>query len=65
MSSTKVPAPQFGVNDNSARVVIWHVGAGDPVEAGQVLCELETAKATFEVEASKAGLVLPDRKSVV
>ncbi len=59
MSSTMVPAPQFGVNDNSAQVVIWHVGPGDQVEAGQVLCELETAKATFEVEASQTGVVLP------
>lgn len=59
MSSTMVPAPQFGVNDNSAKVVAWHVGPGDEVEPGQVLCELETAKATFEVEATAAGLVLP------
>ncbi len=59
MSSTTVPAPPFGVNDNSAKVVAWHVGSGDEVEPGQVLCELETAKATFEVEAEEAGAVLP------
>lgn len=59
MSSTTVSAPQFGVNDNSAKVVVWHVDPGDRVEAGKVICELETAKATFEVEASEAGLVLP------
>ncbi len=59
MSSTTVLAPQFGVNDNSAKVVVWHVRSGDEVAPGQVLCELETAKATFEVEAEQAGLVLP------
>ncbi len=59
MSSTVIPAPQFGVNDNTAKVVVWHVGPGNDVVQGQVLCELETAKATFEVEAVADGLVLP------
>lgn len=54
-----VAAPQFGVNDTTATVVAWHVAPGDDVAKGMVLCELETAKATFEIEATAAGIVLP------
>ena len=53
-----ITAPQFGVNDMSATLVIWHVADGDEVTRGTVVCELETAKASFEVEAPGSGLVL-------
>jgi len=35
----------------------WHVKPGDTVEAGQVIAEIETDKATMEVEAVDEGVV--------
>jgi len=35
----------------------WHIKAGDTVEAGQVIAEIETDKATMEVEAVDEGVV--------
>ena len=35
----------------------WHVKPGDAVEAGQVIAEIETDKATMEVEAVDEGVV--------
>src|SRR5258707_7958509 len=35
----------------------WHVKVDDVVKAGQVLCEIETDKATMEVEAVDEGTV--------
>ncbi len=36
----------------------WHIKAGDVVSAGQVIAEIETDKATMEVEAVDEGEVL-------
>jgi pyruvate dehydrogenase E2 component (dihydrolipoamide acetyltransferase) len=38
-------------------VLKWHVKAGDTVKAGDVLFELETDKATMEIESEHAGTV--------
>ncbi len=35
----------------------WHKKVGDPVKAGDVLAEIETDKATMEVEAVDEGLM--------
>ena len=35
----------------------WHIKVGDKVEAGQVIAEIETDKATMEVEAVDEGVV--------
>src|SRR5258708_13500990 len=35
----------------------WHVKVGDAVKSGQVICEIETDKATMEVEAVDEGTV--------
>jgi len=35
----------------------WHIKAGDTVSAGQVIAEIETDKATMEVEAVDEGVV--------
>ncbi|MFT4091451.1 MAG: pyruvate dehydrogenase complex E1 component subunit beta [Asticcacaulis sp.] len=35
----------------------WHIKAGDEVSAGQVIAEIETDKATMEVEAVDEGVV--------
>src|ERR1700760_4472213 len=35
----------------------WHIKVGDKVESGQVIAEIETDKATMEVEAVDEGVV--------
>ena len=42
----------------SCIIVGWKKRAGDPVKAGDVLCEVETDKATFEVESPAEGTLL-------
>jgi pyruvate dehydrogenase E2 component (dihydrolipoamide acetyltransferase) len=36
----------------------WHVKVGDTIKSGDVMCEIETDKATMEVEAVDEGVVL-------
>ncbi|GAB58437.1 biotin/lipoyl-containing protein [Rheinheimera nanhaiensis] len=50
-----IKAPFLGVNDKSARLLRWHIEAGARVESAEVLCQLETTKTLFEVEADSAG----------
>ncbi len=56
--------PQAGNSMEEGTIVKWHVQPGDTVAAGQILFELETDKATIEVEAETAGrlarIVLPE-----
>ena len=56
--ATEVLMPRQGQSVESCLIVGWKVKEGDTVKAGQPLCEVETDKATFEVEAPVAGTVL-------
>lgn len=58
MADDTIVVPHLGVNDTAATLVAWHVADGDGVTKGDVVCELETAKATFEVEAPDDGVVV-------
>jgi pyruvate dehydrogenase E2 component (dihydrolipoamide acetyltransferase) len=40
------------------RILTWHVRRGDRVQAGDLLCEVDTGKATFDLEAPVEGTVL-------
>jgi len=42
----------------SCLIVSWKKKTGDQVSAGEVLCEVETDKAAFEVESPAAGVLL-------
>src|SRR5512141_2887023 len=57
MSAT-VLMPKLGNTVESSVVVAWKKAVGDTVAAGEVLCEVETDKATVEVESTAAGVVL-------
>lgn len=50
-----VRVPIMGEGLRSARVVALYKKPGDPVKHDEVLCELETDKAVYPVEASFAG----------
>jgi len=52
-----VHIPKGGMSTVEVDVVAVHVSPGDVVEAGTVLMEVESEKATFEVEAGHAGIV--------
>jgi pyruvate dehydrogenase E2 component (dihydrolipoamide acetyltransferase) len=50
--------PKQGNTVESCVLVSWKVAEGATVTAEQVVCEVETDKATFEVPAGEAGIVL-------
>ena len=52
-----VHIPKAGMSTVEVDVIAVHVAAGDAVEPGTVLIEVESEKATFEVEAGSAGTV--------
>ena len=55
--ASEVRMPQLGMNQDSATVLTWLKAAGDVVAAGDVLFEVETDKATMEVEARTGGFL--------
>lgn len=50
--------PQQGNTVESCLIVGWRAAEGQPVKAGDVVCEVETDKATFEVSAGADGVLL-------
>lgn len=62
--------PALGETMDEGSIVAWRKGTGDAVAQGEVLFEVMTDKATFEVEAAQAGyvraiLVKPDQTVAV
>jgi pyruvate dehydrogenase E1 component beta subunit len=55
--SIPVPMPALSPTMTEGKLAKWHVKVGDAVKAGQVVCEIETDKATIEVEAVDEGTV--------
>jgi pyruvate dehydrogenase E2 component (dihydrolipoamide acetyltransferase) len=49
--------PKLGLDMESGIIEKWHVQEGDEVQAGDVLFEVGTDKATLEVESEVAGVV--------
>ncbi|MDF7826742.1 dihydrolipoyl dehydrogenase [Pontiellaceae bacterium B12227] len=56
--ATEVLMPRQGQSVESCIIIEWKVAEGDTVTTGQALCEVETDKATFEVEATADGTML-------
>src|ERR1700749_4723587 len=55
--STPVLMPALSPTMTEGKLAKWHVKVGDDVKSGQVICEIETDKATMEVEAVDEGKV--------
>jgi pyruvate dehydrogenase E1 component beta subunit len=55
--SIQVLMPALSPTMTEGKLAKWHVKVGDAVKAGQVICEIETDKATMEVEAVDEGTV--------
>jgi pyruvate dehydrogenase E1 component beta subunit len=49
--------PALSPTMTEGKLAKWHVKVGDKVTAGQVICEIETDKATMEVEAVDEGTI--------
>jgi pyruvate dehydrogenase E2 component (dihydrolipoamide acetyltransferase) len=56
--SSQVTLPRLGQGMESGTIVRWLKAEGDAVEKGEVLYELDTEKATQEVEADASGTLL-------
>ena len=47
--------PQAGQSMEEGTILKWHIQPGDRIEKGQIIFDVETDKATIEVEADNAG----------
>jgi len=54
----KVVMPSQGQSEEPATLLAWKYSEGDRVTKGDTLCEVESDKATFEVEAPESGVLL-------
>ena len=55
--SINILMPALSPTMTEGKLAKWHVKVGDAVSSGQVICEIETDKATMEVEAVDEGKV--------
>jgi len=56
--ATVVIMPKQGQSVETCAIVSWKKKVGDAVRLGEVICEVETDKATFEVESTAEGTLL-------
>lgn len=54
----EVIIPDFGTSVEEVRLVKWLKEVGDTIKKGDALCELETDKATTELESFVEGILL-------
>ena len=55
----EVLAPRVNANDDEAKVTAWHATPWQIVTPGDLLCSIETTKATVDIEANAAGFFHP------
>ena len=56
--ATAILLPKLGQSVESCIIVEWQKKEGDKVTQGEVICEIETDKASSEIESSVSGVVL-------
>jgi pyruvate/2-oxoglutarate dehydrogenase complex dihydrolipoamide acyltransferase (E2) component len=56
--STRVVLPKWGMGIEEGTVVRWLKAVGERVQHGEPLVEIETAKATQEVESPVSGTLV-------
>ncbi len=54
---TRLRMPNLGAEATGGTIVAWLRAVGDEVVAGEVVAEIETEKATVELEAPVAGRI--------
>jgi len=55
---TEVLMPRQGQSVESCIIIEWKVDEGETVTQGQCICDIETDKASFEIEAPASGVML-------
>lgn len=55
--TTKILIPKPGMGTTEATIMRWLKAEGDAVAQGEVIAEIETAKAIQEIEAPIAGVL--------
>jgi len=55
--ATEFKMPMLGEVMEEGRIVAWHKKEGERVERGEKIIEVETDKATMEVESTVSGVV--------
>src|SRR6185295_12781576 len=55
--SINILMPALSPTMTEGKLAAWHVKEGDKVTSGKVICEIETDKATMEVEAVDEGVI--------
>jgi pyruvate dehydrogenase E2 component (dihydrolipoamide acetyltransferase) len=56
--AVEIRLPQFGMGMQEGTVIEWFKREGDPVAPGEVVAEIEAAKATEELVAQSHGIML-------
>lgn len=57
MKLIEVTMPKWGMTMEEGAVTEWLVAVGDQVEQGQILANIETEKASAELESPTAGVI--------
>ncbi len=55
--ATEILMPRQGNSVESCLILEWKTQIGARVNAGDVICEVETDKAAFEIESEVSGVV--------
>ncbi len=56
--ANEIIMPKFGQTVEEAEIVKWHKKVGDKIAKGDVILEIQTDKATLEVESFSEGTIL-------
>jgi len=56
--ATEIKVPDLGVNVDTVVLLKWLKNPGETVKRGEPLCEVETDKATTEIESVAQGTLL-------
>ncbi len=54
----EIKMPQLSDTMHSGKIIAWHKKEGDPITRGDILAEIETDKATLEIESFHQGVLL-------
>ena len=55
--STPIRMPNLGAETDEGRVTGWLKAVGETVTAGEAIAEIETEKATLDLEAPASGIL--------
>ncbi len=55
--ATEIILPALGMAQDTGKIVRWLKSAGEPVSKGEPVVEIETDKATVEIEAPASGIL--------